>query len=293
MENRNKDGTITYIGYVYRHWIINDEGNNMSYIGITTRKPYDRWGKNGIGYAPRDDRNETVFWRAICKYGWDNFNHDIIGIVEANNDEQLVLDLKEFERYYIDLFDSFNNGYNMTTGGDCGCKRSEETKERHRKAQTGKKYSMESRRKMSESAKQKPPVTDETRKKLSEAAKGVLVGERNPMYGKTGEKNPFYGQKHTEDSRKRMSEGQRKLYENGYINPNKGKGRKVICLDTKEVFNNANEANDKYKGNIRKCCKGIQEHAGKHPITKEPLHWMYYDEYLKLKEKDDNENGKH
>ena len=38
---------------------------------------------------------------------------------------------------------------------------------------------------------------------------------------------------------------------------------------------------------------GKSKYAGKHPETKEPLHWMYYDEYLKLEEKDDNENGKY
>ena len=43
--------------------------------------------------------------------------------------------------------------------------------------------------------------------------------------------------------------------------------------------------NKKDDGSITYVCK--------HPETGERLHWMYYDEYLKLEEKDDNENGKH
>ena len=290
MENKKDDGSITYIGFVYRHWIINDKKEEVSYIGITINKPEIRWGKDGKGYKPRKKGADSAFWRAIKKYGWDNFNHDIIEVVERNSIEELDSALKQLEIHYIQVFDSFNNGYNMTTGGDLGCIRSQETREKHRKAQTGKKYNEESRKRMSESAKKKPPVSEETRRKQSEVRKGVLVGERNPMYGRTGEKNPFYGQKHTDEKRKQMSQSQKKLYENGYVNPNKGKGRKVVCINTEEIFNNANEANDKYRGNIRACCNKKAKHAGRHPETGEKLSWMYYDEYLKLKEKDDNKD---
>lgn len=59
--------------------------------------------------------------------------------------------------------------------------------------------------------------------------------------------------------------------------------KKVICLTTNKIFNSILEAskNNGYnKSGISKCCRGIQKSAGKHPITKEPLKWMYYDEYL-------------
>ena len=56
--------------------------------------------------------------------------------------------------------------------------------------------------------------TEETRKKISES----LKGENNPMYGRTGENNPFFGKTHSKESRKKMSKALK-----GRIPWNKGK----------------------------------------------------------------------
>ena len=65
---------------------------------------------------------------------------------------------------------------------------------------------------------------------------------------------------------------------------NHHQAKKVICLNTKEVFNTLTEANEKYGGttrsNISKVCLGKRKSAGTHPVTKEKLHWMYYEEYV-------------
>ena len=50
--------------------------------------------------------------------------------------------------------------------------------------------------------------SEETKRKKSEFMKG--------------EKNPFFGKTHDENALKKMSEGQKRLYENGYVNANKG-----------------------------------------------------------------------
>ena len=42
------------------------------YVGITCQPTYARW-KNGNGY-----KNNKHFYNAIIKYGWDNFEHQII-----------------------------------------------------------------------------------------------------------------------------------------------------------------------------------------------------------------------
>jgi hypothetical protein len=62
--------------------------------------------------------------------------------------------------------------------------------------------------------------------------------------------------------------------------------KKVICLNTNEIFNSQIEASNKYnikKTSISACCRnyGYYKSAGKHPITGERLKWMYYDKYLK------------
>ena len=79
--------------------------NNKVYVGQTNQKPQYRWGKNGNGYKHQD------FYKAILKYGWNNFEHKILEtgltLAEAN--------IKEQE--YIQKFDSYLNGYNETIGG--------------------------------------------------------------------------------------------------------------------------------------------------------------------------------
>ena len=62
------------------------------------------------------------------------------------------------------------------------------------------------------------------------------------------------------------------------------RGKKTICLETKQVFDTAKQASEwcglKTPSGIRACCRNTYESSGKHPITKEKLHWMYYSDYL-------------
>ena len=75
-------------GYIYRHWIINDRGIEKSYIGKTKKTIEHRSRNNGKGYLYHD----TLFARAIKKYGWDNFHHDIIGVIECETEDELCID---------------------------------------------------------------------------------------------------------------------------------------------------------------------------------------------------------
>ena len=109
---------MAHTGYIYRHWIINDKGQEKSYIGQTIQEPMARWGKDGKGYAPRKGKEPTKFYRAISKYGWNSFHHEIIETVECDMVEELIAILNSLEKQYIEKYDSFKNGYNSTTGGD-------------------------------------------------------------------------------------------------------------------------------------------------------------------------------
>ena len=138
------------MGYtVYKH--ISPSGK--VYIGITKRKPEYRWNK-GKGY--RED--QLLFYRAIKKYGWDNFTHEILytGLSEK--------DAKNIEISLIRQYKSLGMSYNITDGGDGG-------RGLHNK-----------RKKMS----------DETKLKMSKSRKGLLAGNKNPMYGRH-ETAPAYG----------------------------------------------------------------------------------------------------
>ena len=92
---------------VYKH----TSPSNKVYIGITKMKPIKRWGKDGSGY-----KDNCYFWRAIQKYGWENFEHEVLF---ENLTKEEACD-KEIE--LISMYDSTNpiNGYNLSTGGECG-----------------------------------------------------------------------------------------------------------------------------------------------------------------------------
>lgn len=78
--------------------------NNKRYIGITPQIPEVRW-QRGNGY-----RENTIFFRAIKKYGWDNFEHNIL-YEGLSNREAL-----EIESTLIKKYKSLGVSYNISDG---------------------------------------------------------------------------------------------------------------------------------------------------------------------------------
>ena len=78
--------------------------NNKRYIGITSQIPEVRWQRGG-GY-----RENTIFFRAIKKYGWDNFEHNIL-YEGLSNREAL-----EIESTLIKKYKSLGVSYNISDG---------------------------------------------------------------------------------------------------------------------------------------------------------------------------------
>ena len=148
---------------VYQH---KNKINEKVYIGITSQKPEQRWGNNGINY-----KSSPHFYSAIQKYGWDNFEHNIL--FENLSREEACLKEQEL----IKFFNSMNReyGYNSTSGGE-NFIMNKETRQKISKALKGNKNGLghpcseEKRKKISEAQKGKT-LTEEHKKKLSEAAK--------------------------------------------------------------------------------------------------------------------------
>lgn len=92
-----------------------------------------------------------------------------------------------------------------------------------------------------------------------------LLGEKNHMYGKTHSQS-------TIDKIKANRKGVCTGFEHF-------RSRAVRCLETGLEFATATEAAAYYKlksrSSITQCCKGAKESAGRHPETKEKLHWCY------------------
>lgn len=158
--------------------------NGKKYIGITSIHPNKRWGKNGIHYKSQN------FYRAIEKYGWDGFEHDIL------HRELSEKEAKTKEKYYIVLYNSKSpNGYNLTDGGDgsVGIIVSEETREKLKKSHLGQVA-------WNKGLVYKSPKTSKAQLKLWKSEE-----YREKM------SNAHIGFKHTEETKKRISKNSARL----------------------------------------------------------------------------------
>lgn len=142
-----------YVLYEHRNKI-----NGKRYIGITNSTT-KRWYGKGKAYE-----RCPYFGTAIKKYGWDNFEHNVL-IRGLSADEASRL-----EKLYIKLLRTCEKpfGYNLAEGGI------------EPPTMLGKHHSEETRQKMREAALGRV-ISDKQRKQHSEAMKGKLVGSRNHM----------------------------------------------------------------------------------------------------------------
>lgn len=88
-------------------YIIKNNINNKVYIGQTIQALNIRLQNHKMASRIED----TKFYRAMRKYGEDNFFIELLETV--SNDK-----LDERERYWIKEYDSYYNGYNSTLGGN-------------------------------------------------------------------------------------------------------------------------------------------------------------------------------
>ena len=227
----------TYCVYIHTNKI-----NNKKYVGQTIHgdNPNLRW-KNGSGY-----RNQLYFYQAIQKYGWDNFEHEVVASnltkEESDNFEKLLI--KKIYTY------DRNFGYNLTLGGggSSGCRVTEET-----------------RRKMSE-ARIGVRLSDETKSKIGAASKGRNVGRKHTFeelekMRKSKVRNPNKrggapkGLVKSEDVKRKIQEGSHK----------KQVAQKNLNGDILKYYNslsNASRETGISLGNISSCCNGRCHTAG-------------------------------
>lgn len=78
----------------------------VGYTGIGIGRLYSHKHSIKLG-------KKTKFYDAVRSYGWDNFNFEIIYQSKDEYHTKYVM-----EEYFIRDFDSVENGYNMTYGGN-------------------------------------------------------------------------------------------------------------------------------------------------------------------------------
>ena len=100
-------------GYIYK---ITCLITNEIYIGMTTRTIEERF-KEHIREAQRE-RDNRHFHNAIRKYGEQNFTIEKLCSISMPTREELNKQLAIKEVEYINEYNSFENGYNETYGGE-------------------------------------------------------------------------------------------------------------------------------------------------------------------------------
>ena len=153
--------------YIYK---ITNNINGKSYIGLKTKTVEESEDYYGSG---------KLINQAIEKYGKKNFTKEIL---ERNIDSYDILNDQEI--YWIDYFDTFNNGYNLTKGGQGNLGRvvSEETRAKLSEAASNQfrnPISEETREKISKKAKLRKgrPVSEETRNKIAKKQEGRIKSQ--------------------------------------------------------------------------------------------------------------------
>jgi len=94
------------MGRIYK---ISNDINDKLYIGQTTQTLQRRFTSHCC--SSNDKAKNMYIKRAILKYGKEHFK---IELIEECDDSLL----DEREIYWINYFDSYNNGYNLTIGGN-------------------------------------------------------------------------------------------------------------------------------------------------------------------------------
>jgi group I intron endonuclease len=138
--------------YIHKNLI-----NGKVYVGITSRAPEKRWGKDGNGY-----KRHPYFWNAIKKYGWHNFEHQVLLQNETfeyacQAEKCLIKHYKSNNRQY---------GYNDTSGGEGRLLTDEQKK------------ALSEQRRGENNAFYGKHHTDETKNRLRESNSGRSITER-------------------------------------------------------------------------------------------------------------------
>lgn len=186
--------------------------NNKSYIGSSV-DVLKRLNYHFLDLRKNEHGNAKL-QRSFNLYGINNFEISILKLCDKS-------ELIKWEQYYIDLYDSCNNGYNLSPkAGNClGVKHTLEARKNMSLAHIGKKRAPEEIEKFKETMKLRGGVWNKGlkgfmlgRKTTEEAKRKIRLansGNKNGMYGKTpwnkgikwdylsakrkGKNNPMYG----------------------------------------------------------------------------------------------------
>lgn len=92
-------------------YIITNQINGKQYVGKTTRTIYQRFNEHIYASKMKKYNMQYPLYKAIKKYGIENFSIKQL-------EECPVEKATDKEKYWIEKFNTYNNGYNATLGGE-------------------------------------------------------------------------------------------------------------------------------------------------------------------------------
>ena len=253
-------------GFIY---ITTNLINGKRYLGL---KRFDKKWKGYLGSG-------KVFKQAVDKYGKENFRRDVVDIAYSENE----LNQKEYEySIFFNVIES-DDWYNLVLGGGStnGYKFSDEQKQKMSEMRKGKPMSEVARQNISKS-KMGHYTSEETKRKIGDANRGRALTDEHIEKIRQGN----LGKIVPDDVRQKIGNANRgKKYTNRISTQRMGPFPILIyCVELDMLFCGLHDANNKTGvdiGHINACCRNspYRKSAGKHPITKEKLHWKYaYDQ---------------
>ena len=217
---------------IYKH---TNKINGKVYIGQTCQDPETRYGSNGVGY-----RMCPYFYHAILKYGWENFDHEIL-FKNLSKEEANKIEIETIEKY-----NSRNPifGYNLRKGGDG--------------------FTTEDSKALW--------ANPEYRKTISEANKAVWANEeyhnkRSALY-KEQWKDPEKRERRSKQAVKRWANEE--FHEKAHKAVLSACATSVRCIETGEVFNAIVDACNKYNIHHSNLVRAIRKGCRSGGV-----HWEY------------------
>lgn len=170
--------------YLYKH----TSPSNKVYIGITAQNPTRRW-KSGCGY-----NHNLWFKRAIDKYTWKSFTHEIL--FEGLSKELAML----LEQAYIKYYKEQGRSYNITDGGEGTLGVTIPEAQRLKISASLKEYYQQFG-----SPNKGRVLSEEHKKKLSYSHKGKIPANLDKLIYNNKHNHPLKGTHRSEETKRKLS----------------------------------------------------------------------------------------
>ena len=250
------------IGIIYKY----TSPSGKIYIGQTTQERRRRKTFLNINKRYGGDKIDA----ARKKYGPSSFSYEVIERIKFNCSFDATLKLDELESFYIEKYDSYTNGYNMTLGGYTtrGFKFTEEQRAKMSQARIGKPGTPRTEEeKEAQSVRMKALYKDPKWREWRREIDSDKEHRKRLSLSLKGEKNGMFGKKHSQESCAKMSKS-RSGEKNIWYGKKKSNSYKAKIQASALIYHNEHPITDAI---ITKISKNISIPVRQLTLNREPI----------------------